>query len=216
MASWSHLIVPTLSIRHYLITFPTTSHFVLQACLGLVVVLVSANFLSGETNWLSDDYLAQVFPYKDDFAGQVHCLWVIFHNCWRSFVRIQHLKVPSGTLVLFTCSHSPFSHTLPRYTPPPSHNQKTTQLEEVIDTQKQDIEFLKTQIQSLTNSSAPSEEDRSTSEVSLGLGSSFNSTIESGPLKQQLVKLRNALRVCCVWVSNETLFDWVCTAVTNT
>ena len=120
------------------------------------------------------------------------------------FSHAHTLPSPTPSLVTPLPPHTPpslhpslLAH-LPRYIPPPSHNQKTTQLEEVIDTQKQDIEFLKTQIQSLTNSSAPSEEDRSTSEVSLGLGSSFNSTIESGPLKQQLVKLRNALRVCCV------------------
>ena len=80
---------------------------------------------------------------------------------------------------------------------PPS--QKTTQLEEVIEQQKQEVDFLKAQIQNLTSSSL-SEEDKSSGQSSLP---SVGSMSDTGPLKRQLIKLQHAMKVCvsvCVCV----------------
>ena len=69
---------------------------------------------------------------------------------------------------------------------------KATQLEEVIDQQKQEIEFLKDQINQLTSTGIIEEKGDS----SLGQLSSLPANVsDSGPLKRQLIQLQRAMKV---------------------
>ena len=69
---------------------------------------------------------------------------------------------------------------------------KATQLEEVIDQQKQEIEFLKDQINQLTSTGLIEEK----TETSVGQLTSLPATVsESGPLKRQLIQLQRAMKV---------------------
>ena len=69
---------------------------------------------------------------------------------------------------------------------------KATQLEEVIDQQKQEIEFLKDQINQLTGTGIIEEKGDS----SLGQLSSLPTSVsDSGPLKRQVIQLQRAMKV---------------------
>ena len=69
---------------------------------------------------------------------------------------------------------------------------KATQLEEVIDQQKQEIEFLKDQINQLTGTGITEEKGDS----SLGQLSSLPTNVsDSGPLKRQVIQLQRAMKV---------------------
>ena len=69
---------------------------------------------------------------------------------------------------------------------------KATQLEEVIDQQKQEIEFLKDQINQLTSTGIIEEK----TESSVGQLSSLPASVsDSGPLKRQLIQLQRAMKV---------------------
>ena len=71
---------------------------------------------------------------------------------------------------------------------------KATQLEEVIDQQKQEIEFLKDQINQLTSTGIIEEKGDT---PSLGQLSSLPASVsDSGPLKRQLIQLQRAMKVC--------------------
>lgn len=80
--------------------------------------------------------------------------------------------------------------------------QKTTQLEEVIDQQKQELDFLRGQVNTLTTTPVPptlAEEDKSQSGDS-AVGSISQSAVvgavgSPGTLRRQLIKMQHALKV---------------------
>jgi hypothetical protein len=77
---------------------------------------------------------------------------------------------------------------------------KATQLEEVIDQQKQEIEFLKDQINQLTGTGIIEEKGDS----SLGQLSSLPASVsDSGPLKRQVIQLQRAMKVGEVYQRRE-------------
>ena len=79
-----------------------------------------------------------------------------------------------------------------------THSQKTNQLEEVIDNQKQEIEFLKEQVNKLTSTGLPEGQAERSGGDLLSLPSGVS---DSGPLKRQLIKMEHAMKVrVCVCV----------------
>ena len=78
---------------------------------------------------------------------------------------------------------------------------KATQLEEVIDQQKQEIEFLKDQINQLTGTGIIEEKGDS----SLGQLSSLPTSVsDSGPLKRQVIQLQRAMKVGVLYQRRES------------
>ncbi len=90
--------------------------------------------------------------------------------------------------LLSKCSTHLSTHTHTLTHPPHTHTQKITQLEEVIDCQKDELQFTRDQIRQLTGGDTDSKDNSG----GLSLPSNVSDT---GPLKRQLIKLQHATKV---------------------